>query len=86
MIILAILVIGMASGWVAQLVLGRPTTDRAEALVAGLIGSLVGGLIASLIAGDGFALRLSGIIGSIVGAVIVLATWAAISGRRRRIR
>jgi uncharacterized membrane protein YeaQ/YmgE (transglycosylase-associated protein family) len=42
----------------------------------------VGGALASLIAGDGFDIKPSGIIGSIVGAVIVLAVWGAIRGRR----
>jgi uncharacterized membrane protein YeaQ/YmgE (transglycosylase-associated protein family) len=86
MLILAILVIGLAAGWVAQLVLGRSTRDRGEALVAGLAGSLVGGLIGTLIAGDAIALRPSGLVGSIVGAIIVLAIWSGISGRRRTTR
>ena len=38
MLILTIIVIGMAAGWVAQLILGRGT-NRGEALIAGLFGS-----------------------------------------------
>lgn len=75
MLILAILAIGMLAGWLAQLILGRKTSDRAEALVAGVVGSFVAGLLASLIAGDGFAIRPSGIIGATVGAIVVLAVW-----------
>jgi uncharacterized membrane protein YeaQ/YmgE (transglycosylase-associated protein family) len=45
------------------------------ALGAGIGGSFVGGLIASLLAGDGLALRPSGIIGSLVGALIVTLIW-----------
>ncbi len=82
MLILAILVLGMAAGWVAQLILGRRTGVWGEALAAGLIGSLVGGLLSSLIAGDGIAFRPSGLIGSIVGAVIVLAIWGAVRGTK----
>jgi uncharacterized membrane protein YeaQ/YmgE (transglycosylase-associated protein family) len=63
------------AGWLAQLILGRRTSNRGEALVAGLVGSLVGGLLASLITGRGFAIRPSGIIGSAVGAIIVLVVW-----------
>jgi uncharacterized membrane protein YeaQ/YmgE (transglycosylase-associated protein family) len=89
MLILGIIVLGMAAGWVAQLILGRRTGLWGEALAAGLIGSFVGGLIASLIAGDGIRLRPSGLIGSVVGAVIVLALWGpsrgkAKAGNRRR--
>jgi uncharacterized membrane protein YeaQ/YmgE (transglycosylase-associated protein family) len=81
-LILFIIVFGMAVGWIAQLLLGRGT-NWAEAFVAGIVGSFVGGLIGSLLAGDGIALRASGIIGSVVGAVIVLAIWGAVRGRGR---
>ena len=79
MLILAILVIGIAAGWVAELIVNRgQKVNWTEALVVGLIGSFVGGLLASLIAGDGFNIRMSGLIGSIVGAIIVLAIWRLI--------
>ena len=83
-LILFIVTLALASGWVAQMILGRTSrrNNWAEAFVAGLIGSFVGGMLASLIAGDGFEFRPSGVIGSIVGAVIVLAVWGAIRGRR----
>jgi uncharacterized membrane protein YeaQ/YmgE (transglycosylase-associated protein family) len=83
-LILFIIVWGMAVGWVAHWILDRnEPVNWAEALIAGLVGSFVGGLIASLIAGDGLALRASGIIGSIVGAVIVLLIVQMIRGRSR---
>jgi uncharacterized membrane protein YeaQ/YmgE (transglycosylase-associated protein family) len=81
-LIIGIIGFGILAGWVAQLILGRGTGNWAEALVAGLVGSFVGGLVASLIAGDGINFRASGIIGSILGAVIVLAIWGAVRGRR----
>lgn len=83
-LILFIVTLALASGWVAQMILGRTSrrNNWGEAFVAGLIGSFVGGTLASLIAGDGFEFRPSGVIGSIVGAVIVLAVWGAIRGRR----
>lgn len=79
MLIIGLLVFGMAIGWVAQLLLGRASgldTNWTEAVVAGIGGSFVGGLLSSLVAGDGLALRPSGIIGSIAGAVIVLIAWS----------
>jgi uncharacterized membrane protein YeaQ/YmgE (transglycosylase-associated protein family) len=84
MLILAIIVIGMGAGWVAQLVLGRGTGNWSEALFAGLVGSFVGGLFASLIAGDGVRIRPRGLIGTIVGAIVVLAIWGAVRGRTGR--
>ena len=85
MLIIAIILIAMATGWIAQMILGRNTPGRnnwGEAIVAGFVGSLGGGLLISLLARDGFDLKPSGIIGSVVGAVIVLAVWGAIRGRR----
>lgn len=78
MLILGIILFGMLVGAAAQLILGRGGRgiNWTVALAAGLIGSFVGGLLASLLAGDGLALRPSGIIGSIVGAVIVTAGWS----------
>lgn len=83
-LILALLAVALASGWIAQLVVGREhgRTDWTQALIAGFIGSFVGGLLASLIAGDGFEFRPSGLIGSIVGAVIVTAVWGLIRARQ----
>jgi uncharacterized membrane protein YeaQ/YmgE (transglycosylase-associated protein family) len=77
MLILAIIVAGMLVGWLAQLLLGANsrTVDWGMALIAGIGGSFVGGLIGSLAAGDGLALRPSGLIGSLLGAVIVTAVW-----------
>jgi uncharacterized membrane protein YeaQ/YmgE (transglycosylase-associated protein family) len=83
MLILAIIVIGMAAGWIGQMILGRArgTGHWGEAIVAGLVGSFVGGLLGSLVAGDGIRIRPSGIIGTIVGAVVVLAAWGAVRSR-----
>ena len=55
------------------------------AIVAGLLGSFVGSLIVSLLAGDGLALRPTGIIGSIVGAILVTLAWSYLQGRQRKI-
>lgn len=84
-LILAILVFGMMVGAVAQWILGRRGTrpDWAMALFAGVLGSFVGGLLASLIAGDGLALKPSGLIGTLVGALIVTYIWMQVRRRQR---
>jgi uncharacterized membrane protein YeaQ/YmgE (transglycosylase-associated protein family) len=75
----------MMIGALAQWILGHPgpRTNWTMAFVAGLGGSFVGGLIFSLFAGDGLALRPSGLIGSILGALIVTAIWQYIDRRKR---
>ena len=85
MLILALIVFGMVIGWIAQLLMGRRSTqiDWTLAFVAGTLGSFVGGLLFSLIAGDGLALRPSGVIGSLIGALIITAVWQVIAKKRR---
>src|SRR5262249_30240835 len=82
-LILGILAFGFIVGWLAQLVLGMGTKPDGRTLVAGLVGSLVGGLLVSLLAGDGLALRPSGLIGSFVGAIVVLAIWSRVAPATR---
>ncbi len=81
MLILAIIVFGLAIGWIAQLILGQGSKLHAVTLFAGLAGSFVGGLVISLLSGDGLNLRATGILGSLLGAIIVLAVWGAVSKR-----
>jgi uncharacterized membrane protein YeaQ/YmgE (transglycosylase-associated protein family) len=83
-LIIGIILFGILAGAAAQLLLGthHRGIDWALALVAGLVGSFVGGLLASLIAGDGIALRPSGVIGSIVGAVVVTLGYRLAVGKK----
>ena len=83
MLILGLIIFGLMAGAIAQLILGRSgwKINWPMAMVTGLIGSFVGGFLASLLAGDGFALRPSGIIGSILGAVIVTGVYKLVTGR-----
>ena len=101
MLILGIIAFGVIAGWVARTVLGRSDLSwgrtilfgligirsfSGEAGLFGLLGSFVGGLLVSLIAGDGLALRPSGLIGSIVGAIILILVDQMISGRGKAAR
>jgi uncharacterized membrane protein YeaQ/YmgE (transglycosylase-associated protein family) len=82
-IILFFVLIGVFSGWVANIILGggsRPA-NWGRLFGAGLIGSFVGGMLGSLIFDGDLKIRPSGLIGSIIGAVIVLAILNAIEGR-----
>ena len=83
MLILAVLVLGLAAGWVAHLLVARGEDPNwTQLFLVGIAGSFVGGLVSSLVFGDGLALRPSGLIGSILGATLVLFVVRAVSGRR----
>lgn len=83
-LLLVLIVIGMAAGWAAHLLVGnRRRNSWGEDIVVGLLGSLATGLIVSLLAGDGLRLRFTGIVGSVAGAVLVLAIWQAVAPSRK---
>jgi uncharacterized membrane protein YeaQ/YmgE (transglycosylase-associated protein family) len=76
MIIIAILVFGMCTGWVAGWILGaNDQITWGTRLIAGLTGSFVGGMLGSLLFEDDFAIHPSGLLGSLIGAIIVLVIW-----------
>jgi uncharacterized membrane protein YeaQ/YmgE (transglycosylase-associated protein family) len=77
MLILAIILVGLAAGWIAHLLVGRGRANWPLLFVVGLAGSFVGGLLASLLSGDGLELRPSGMIGSVVGATVILLAMRA---------
>ncbi len=85
MLILAILVLGLAAGWFAHLLVGEGQASWGLLLVIGLVGSLVGGVIGSLLFGDGFQLRLSGLVGSVIGATLVLLVVNTVNHGPRRV-
>jgi len=79
-LILAIIVLGLAAGWVAHLLLDRgEEANWGQLLLVGIAGSFVGGLLFSLLFGDGFDIKPSGLIGSVVGATLVLLVVRAVS-------
>ena len=85
MLILAILVLGLAAGWAAHLIVGRgEPANWTQLFAVGIAGSFVGGLISSLVFGDGLALRPSGLIGSILGATLLLFVVRAVGQRPAR--
>jgi len=86
--ILALVVIPLAAGFIANLVVGKGKGfENWELFVAGIIGSFVGGAIGNLIGGegifggDGFAIHPTGLIGSAIGAIVVLAIWGWLRSR-----
>jgi uncharacterized membrane protein YeaQ/YmgE (transglycosylase-associated protein family) len=84
--ILALVVIPLVAGFIANLVVGKGKGfENWELFVAGIIGSFVGGAIGNLLAGeDILALHPSGLIGSTVGAIVVLGIWGFVRVRMQK--
>jgi uncharacterized membrane protein YeaQ/YmgE (transglycosylase-associated protein family) len=75
-------VVGMAAGWVAHLILERRTRENWTVLfLVGVIGSFLVGILGSLIVDGDLKIHPSGLIGSIVGATILLALYQLVVGR-----
>ena len=82
MLIIAIIIIGLVAGYLANLVVGKGRGySQLELFVAGLAGSVVGGTLFSLLLGEGFDLRPGGFIGATVGAIVILALYGPIRSR-----
>jgi len=70
--ILSLLLIGLAAGWLASMIMKTDNSDLLSNLIVGVIGASLGGLLFRIL-----GLHSSGMIGSLitatVGAVAVLA-------------
>jgi uncharacterized membrane protein YeaQ/YmgE (transglycosylase-associated protein family) len=84
MSIIGWIVLGAIAGWLASIVTKRNAQMGCIAnVIAGVVGALVGGFIFSFFGGEpitGF--NLYSLIVAFVGAVIVLAVWNMLSGRK----
>jgi len=91
-LILEATAVGMAAGWLAQIVIGHRRgyqVNYTEAFIVGILGSFAIGTLSSLIAGDGFDIGPAGFLGTIVGAFVVQIVYQLIRpnvGRGRRQR
>lgn len=77
-------IIGAIAGWLASMVTGRNAQMGCIAnIIVGVIGGLVGGWVMSLFGGEGVTgFNIYSLIVAFVGAVILLAIWNLIQGRR----
>ncbi len=90
-VVIYLLIVGMACGWLAWVVMGKSKAlKRADkkpnwAIIfpLGVAGSFIGGLGVSLLAGNGFALKPSGMIASFIGALIAVWIYMMIQDRSK---
>ena len=81
--ILWMIILGLIAGAIAKLIMpGRDPGGIIVTILLGIAGSVVGGFLWNMLFGsDGN--NTSGLIGSIIGALILLAIYRMVVGRRR---
>jgi len=81
--ILGMILLGLIAGALAKLLMpGRDGGGFILTIVLGIAGSLLGGVVFNAMGlGDGS--RWAGLIGSVIGAIVILAVYRMIAGRRR---
>jgi len=83
--IIGMIILGLIAGAIAKLIMpGRDPGGIIVTILLGIAGSVVGGFLWNMLTGnqgDNWA----GLIGSIIGALILLALYRMIAGRRTRV-
>ncbi len=81
--LLATIIVGLIAGFLAHLVM-RTRTGLLIDLILGIIGGFVGGWISSLLLGANLmsGVNITSIIVAFIGAIIVVAIYRLIVGRR----
>jgi uncharacterized membrane protein YeaQ/YmgE (transglycosylase-associated protein family) len=83
MSIIAWIVVGAIAGWITNMIMGGGEGVLAT-IFLGIIGAVVGGFLAGLITNQDYTtgINISTIVVSVIGAVIVVAVYRAVMGRR----
>lgn len=85
MSILWMIILGLVAGAIAKLIMpGRDPGGIVVTILLGIAGSFVGGFLWNALTGnrgDGTA----GLIGSVIGAIVLLAIYRMIAGRRTHV-
>ena len=81
--ILATLIVGLVAGWITGLLMKSHSGILLDMLL-GIVGGFVGGWLTSLVSGVNMmtGINITSVIVAIVGAVIVVAVYRLITGRR----
>jgi uncharacterized membrane protein YeaQ/YmgE (transglycosylase-associated protein family) len=83
MSIIWMIVIGLIAGAIAKLIMpGKDPGGIIATILLGIAGSLVGGFLANALGMGNDDRMAAGLIGSIIGAIILLAIYRMIVGRR----
>ena len=82
--ILGMIILGLIAGAIAKLIMpGRDPGGIIVTILLGIAGSLLGGFLWNALVGGGDGDSTAGLIGSVIGALILLALYRMVVGRRR---
>jgi uncharacterized membrane protein YeaQ/YmgE (transglycosylase-associated protein family) len=81
--IIAWIVLGAIAGWITNMIMGGKEGVIAT-IILGIVGAVVGGWLAGTVLGiaDVTGVNPTSIVVAVVGAVIVVAIYRAVAGRR----
>jgi uncharacterized membrane protein YeaQ/YmgE (transglycosylase-associated protein family) len=81
--IIAWIVLGAIAGWITNMIMGGKEGVIAT-IILGIIGAVVGGWLAGTVlkVADVTGVNIESIVVAVVGAVIVVAIYRAVTGRR----
>jgi len=84
MSIIAWIVVGAIAGWITNMIMGSGGVGVLATVFLGIIGAVVGGFLAGTVLGvaDVTGINITSIIVAVIGAVIVVAVYRAVMGRR----
>jgi uncharacterized membrane protein YeaQ/YmgE (transglycosylase-associated protein family) len=81
--IIAWIVLGAIAGFITNMIMGG-REGVIETIILGIVGALVGGFLAGTVlkVADVTGLNIESIVVAVIGAVIVVAVYRAVTGRR----
>lgn len=81
--IIAWIVLGAIAGWITNMIMGGGEGVIAT-IILGIVGAVVGGWLAGTVlkVADVTGINIESIVVAVVGAVIVVAVYRAVAGRR----
>ena len=82
--IIAWIVVGAIAGWITNMIMGSGGVGVLATIFLGIIGAVDGGFLAGTVLGvaDVTGINITSIIVAVIGAVIVVAVYRAVMGRR----
>jgi uncharacterized membrane protein YeaQ/YmgE (transglycosylase-associated protein family) len=86
MSIIAWLLVGLIAGWIANMIMSSGAGGLLADIVIGILGAIIGGFVMGLITNKDYVngFNVESIVVSVVGAIILIAGYRAVTGRRVR--